>query len=288
MHTGSKPRSISARLFALAALLAAALLSACAGGGAGNAKQSSAVGTAGDGAAAHAEPKTRLVVMGMIHGQHRTSERYSTAVIADAIRRIKPDAVLCEIPPDRWPIAHEEFARTGAITEPRVRVFPEYTYVLFPLSREMAFEIVPCAAWTKAMNDDRAAKLKDWRTSRAAQSAEVDAAEQRSDQRLAAASAKAGLSPDDPLFIHTDEYDAITKEGLEPYDRLFNTDLGAGGWTNINVAHYALIDKALSARRGTGQTVLLMFGAGHKAWFMDHLRQRTDVELLDARPFFTR
>ncbi|MBI5361946.1 MAG: hypothetical protein HZA53_02125 [Planctomycetes bacterium] len=232
--------------------------------------------------------RTRLVVMGMIHGEHRTSARYSTAVIADAIERIGPDVVLCEIPPDRLVIAQAEFARTGTITEPRVRVFPEYVDVLFPLSRARTFEIVPCAAWSKPMSDDRAAKLEAWRTTRPAESAEVEAADKRSEARLAAESAKVGLTPDDPLFIHTDLYDAITKEGLEPYDRLFNEDLGAGGWTNINVAHYALIEKALDAQRDTGRTVLIMFGAGHKTWFMDHLRQRTDVELIDARQYFAR
>lgn len=261
-------------MFAAAALMASLLLGGCAGGGAGNAHKPGA------------SAKTRLVVMGMIHGAHLTSERYSTGVIADAIRRLRPDAVLCEIPPDRLPIAREEFARTGTITEHRVRVFPEYTDVLFPLSREMAFEVVGCAAWTKAMSDDRAAKLREWATARPAQSAEVDAAERRSDERLAARSAELGLTPDDPRFIHTDEYDQITREGLEPYDRLFNADLGAGGWTNINESHMALIERALDAQRGRGRTVLLMFGAGHKGWFMARLRERADVELLDARAAF--
>ena len=265
---------------ALVLLLIGALLSACAAAGPGAAAPRPApVATVSAPAA-----KTRLIVLGMIHGQHRTSERYSTARLAEAIRRIRPDVVLCEIPPDRLDVAREEFARTGTVTEPRVRVFPEYVNVLFPLTREWPIEIVPCAAWTKAMSDDRAANLSNWQTTRAAESAEVDAAAKRSEALLAAESAAAGLSPDDPRFIHTQRYDAITKAGLEPYDRLFNDGLGAGGWTAINKAHYALLARALDAH--AGKTVLIMFGAGHKYWFLEQLRTRPDIELVDPRGFF--
>lgn len=239
-----------------------------------------------NGHSSHEAVKTRVVVLGMIHGEHRTSTPYSVGRIQDAVRRIRPDAVLCEIPPDRLAAAREEFDRTGTITEPRVRVFPEYVDALFPLTREMRFEIVPCAAWTKAMSDDRAAKLKEWATTRAAETAEVQGAEADSERALAAESAALGLSPDHPLFIHTAAYDRITKRGLEPYDRLFNADLGLGGWSNINVAHYRLISDALDARSGQGQTVLIMFGAGHKYWFLERLAGRADVEIVDAREFF--
>lgn len=260
-------------------LVISAVLVACANPHAGD---TAAIETTPDSPAQTAT--TRLVVLGMIHGGHRTSERYSTARLADAIRRIKPDVVLCEIPPDRLESAIEEFARTGTITEPRVSRFPEYVDVLFPLTREMPFEIVACAAWTKAMSDDRGAKLKAWQTTRPAEMAEVDAAQKRADEMIASESKAAGLSGDDPRFIHSDRYDAITKQGLEPYDRLFNDDLGAGGWTNINKAHYVLLATALD--KHAGKTVLLMFGAGHKYWFLEQLRTRKDVELIDSKQFF--
>lgn len=295
MHTCTDSFALVKRAAMAVMMLLSLALGACAASGAG--------GRGEPRAEAAPAPRVRLVVMGMIHGEHRRSTAYSTGVIEGAIRRIRPDAVLCEIPPDRIEAARDQFVRTGAISEPRVRVFPEYTEVLFPLWREMGFEIVPCAAWTKAMSDDRSAKLARWRTERPEQTAQVEAAEKRSDERLASASAGLGLTPDDPRFIHTDEYDAIINDGLEPYDRLFNADLGAGGWTNINRAHYALIERAIDeavakARDGGTQTesgagtakpatLLLMFGAGHKGWFLGRLRTRTDVELVDARGFFT-
>ena len=42
-----------------------------------------------------------VLVLGMIHGGHRTSEAYGLPVIQEIVRRVDPDYVLCEIPPDR-------------------------------------------------------------------------------------------------------------------------------------------------------------------------------------------
>ena len=96
----------------------------------------------------------------------------------------------------------------------------------------------------------------------------------------------ANLGPeDDPRVIHTPAYDALIKQGLEPYDRLFNTELADGGWTNINAKHYALIANYLDSVKGRGQRVLITFGAGHKHWFLEQLRKRTDIRLLDVEPF---
>ena len=135
----------------------------------------------------------------------------------------------------------------------------------------MRFSIIPCAAWTKPMADDRKAKLEEWKTTRPRDYAEVEEASERSDRQLEAL----GLS-EDPLAIHTQRYDDITKEWLEPYNRLFNDDLGAGGWDNINKAHYSLISQALDAHAGEGKRFLIMFGAGHKYWFLEKLRTRDD------------
>ena len=44
------------------------------------------------------------------------------------------------------------------------------------------------------------------------------------------------------------------------------------------MAHMELIDDAIAAR--PGQRLLLIFGAGHKYWFLEHLRGRSDVRLV--------
>ena len=225
--------------------------------------------------------KTEVCVLGMIHGDHVDSQRWGLPQVRDALRALEPDAVLAEIPPDRYPQAAREFSAAGRIDEPRVKRFPEYTGVLFPLQEELGYEIVPCAAWTEPMADDRKAKLARWKMIRPGDSEAVEAGMGSIDARLE----EFGFL-DDPLLIHTDTYDEIVEEGLEPYDRLFNDDLGLGGWTNINAAHWALLEQAIEDR--PGQRLVITFGGWHKYWFLQRLREREDVVLLDAKEFLPR
>ena len=83
------------------------------------------------------------------------------------MRQIDPDYILAEIPPDRWPTARRII--TSAMAESKKNEssrFPEYVDVIIPLQREMDFEIIPCAAWTQEMADDRRQKLSEWEQSR--------------------------------------------------------------------------------------------------------------------------
>lgn len=226
------------------------------------------------------ENKNIVVVLGMIHGQHKTSDRYSVEYLQRVIEIIDPDYVITEIPPDRLAAAAAGFAQTGIVTEERVARFPEYVDVLFPMTKTHTFKIIPAAAWTGAMADyrrealDRLSKdpdrASDWKNYTAA---------------LKAMDTEIGDRDDDPLFIHTDEYDEITKKGLAPYATLFTDDLGRGDWESINEAHYALIDSALNNHQYEGKLLLITFGAGHKYWFMEQLRLRNDIVLMDPRPF---
>ncbi len=70
---------------------------------------------------------------------------------------------------------------------------------------------------------------------------------------------------------------------MEPYDRLFNDELGPGGWTNINQAHRALIAAALDAERGRGRRVLITFGVWHAYWFKEQLALRDDLRVVSLR-----
>lgn len=216
--------------------------------------------------------KNEVIVMGMIHSSHRRPGPYDIGHLKDIIRSVEPDFVLTEIPPDRFEAASEQFAASGKITESRVRVFPEYTEALFPLTREMNFEIVPCAAWTKQMNDSRNARLAELRTSHADQYREMSLAQRNISTEVSTLGDR-----NDPRIIHTTEYDALVKAGMEPYDRFFNDALGDGGWSNINEAHYGLIAKALDAHAGEGKRFLVTFGSWHKYYIKERLQQRDDV-----------
>jgi len=221
-----------------------------------------------------------VVLLGTIHGTHRTSERYSLETLERTIREIDPDIVLTEIPPNRLEAALRGFETAGRVTERRVSVFPEYTDVLFPLTRELDFRILPAAAWSAQMNQYRSRMLARIRND--PEYRREWAAHMAARRRFARA---LGERSDDPLFIHTRRYDEITREGFGAYDRHFNDMLGPGGWTNINEAHYALIEEALDRHRGEGKRILITFGSSHKYWFLDRLRAREDIRLLDPKPF---
>ena len=77
---------------------------------------------------------TEVIVIGTIHGTHRTSTRYSTDVLRRLLIAMRPEFVLTEIAPNRFEAAMTEFRATGKITEPRVLRFPEHVDVLFPLT----------------------------------------------------------------------------------------------------------------------------------------------------------
>ena len=202
-------------------------------------------------------------------------------MLAAAIRKADPDVILTEIPPDRIERALSSFAETGEIDEPRTRVFPEYTDVIFPLSREMGFRILGTAGWTREIADNRRAALDLIRNNpaRADQWAEHQAARR-------VYSRSVGRRGDDPHFIHSDAFDRLVEEAYGPYQRNFDADLGPGGWTQINRAHTGLIGAALDTMSGQGLRAMVTFGTAHKYLIRRSIEGRDDVALLDTRRLF--
>lgn len=222
---------------------------------------------------------TEVAVLGTIHGNHLTSKRWSLDQLRASIERYRPDVVIAEIPPDRWQRIWSDYAGKGVIEDSRIQSFPEYVQVLLPLKLRLGFEVEPAAAWTEEMSELRQARMAAFET-------DPRLARRNADYQAAIKLAEAGdpghiADSDDPRVIHSQRYDQITKAVLAPYDAYLNDWLGPGGWTNINVAHYRLIDAAI--RRHTGQRILITFGAGHKYWLLEQLRQRDDIRLVDAR-----
>ena len=227
---------------------------------------------------------SEVIVLGMIHDGHTTSEAFSLEVVRDVVREIDPDYWLTEIPPNRWDRAWAEYQASGTVEEPRTRLFPEYMEALFPLTRELDFEVIPTAGWTEPMSDFRAAYLDAYSRDpeRAAAWAEYQAAATASAEALAVGAG------DDPRWIHTDAYDEAYDIRMQVYARLFDADLGPGGWDAINASHWANIERALDRHRGQGARFLLTYGAGHKGPFLRELRRRDDVVLLEVAPFLDR
>jgi hypothetical protein len=225
---------------------------------------------------------TKLYVMGTIHSNHLESERYSLDVLRTAIRTASPDIILTEIPPDRIDQAIASFQSVGEIDEPRTQVFPEYTCAVFPLSREMGFEIRGTAGWTRDIADNRREALIRIQSdqARAQQWAEHRAAQRNYSREIAGRG-------DDPRFIHTEEFDRIVEASRRPYEQNFDADLGQGGWTQINAAHTELINSALDDISGQGLTALVTFGTAHKYKILRGIRNRDDIELQDTRSLFS-
>lgn len=226
--------------------------------------------------------KNEVLILGTIHSGHLTDSVYSLPYLRKLIKEINPDFILAEIPPDRFEAAVEGFKRDDSISEARVMRFPEYVDVIFPLTKEMDFEVIPTAGWTKPMADERSAKLLSISqdSTRTSDWAAYTEANNRSDSVY-----KATGKVNDPHFIHTDTYDSIQDISLQVYNKLFNVELGLGGWDNINIAHYWNIEKALEKHRYSGKRFLITYGAGHKSWFIRELRKRDDIDLIEMEPF---
>ncbi len=228
------------------------------------------------------KPKNEVLILGTIHSGHLTDSIYNTSYLEKLIVEIDPDYILAEIPPHLMQAAMDGFIKDDTISEPRVMRFPEYTDVVFPLTKSMDFEIIPTAGWTRIMANERSAKLRaiSEDPSRAEDWKAYTKARMESDSTY-----RATGKYNDPYFIHTAEYDDIQNIFLQEYNRLFNIELALGGWENINIAHYWNIEKALEKYRHQGKRMLIIYGAGHKGWFLRQLKKREDIKILEMEPF---
>ena len=229
------------------------------------------------------EGATIVAVVGAIHGQHRSSERYSLDVLREAIVKFDPDIVMVELSPESYVKASANFDQFGQVRESRADDFPELTDVVFPLRKDLGFEMIPVAAWTPEIASERRvtekrlekdpARAKDWD--------EYQAAVRRYSKAVSGRS-------DDPAFIHSSAYDAAVRARQETYERLFGADLGVGGWRAINAAHLANISGALDAVKEQKKRTLILFGAWHKYKILEALEARQDVFLVAPGYLFSK
>ncbi len=222
-----------------------------------------------------------VAVVGAIHGQHKRSERYSLDVLKKAIHGFDPDVVLVELPQDRFKTASKNFDAFGEVRENRADDFPELVDVVFPLRKEMGFTIVPVAAWSRQLADDRRAKLQQLENDpkRAKDWSEYQAA-------IAVYNRSVSGKSDDPKYIHGGAYDEAVKARQETYQQLFGEELGAGGWAKSNNAHLTLINQALDDVSGQQKRILILFGAWHKYKIREDLEARSDIVISDAAALF--
>lgn len=228
-------------------------------------------------------PMTEVYVLGMLHDRHHDSDTWGLKQVRETIRAIDPDVVCVEIPPDRWPAAAALWQAEQRVEDDRILKFPEYVDVLLPLSNEMDFEVEPCAAWSSFMDDARKAKLDAFYFEPEHAEAYATYKKDSSWTRAWSEATTPDVADDDPVYLHSLQFDLRTKSKLGPYASHLTPVIGRpGGWTYINESHYTLIDTAI--RKHAGKRILVTFGAGHKYWFLEQLRYRDDVVLMDVRP----
>ncbi len=226
-------------------------------------------------------------VFGTIHSGHRRSNKYSLQVLEKAIIKFEPDIIFIETPPSSLAAAQSSFAQFGEVRERRTRAFPELTDVVFPLQKKLGYSLVATAGWSRQLANNRATVLKK---------IENDPARKSQWQEHITARDKLFRiqrnNSNDPLYIHTDKYDAEVKAAQTPYETYFDKDIGPGGWGPINKAHINLMVAGLddiktnSLNDKKPHRVLIIFGAWHKYKILEAMEKRDDVALLDARQFF--
>ena len=223
--------------------------------------------------------KNIVTVIGAIHGQHRRSEKYALDVLEAAVRKFEPDIIMVELPPDRLKIATGNFEQYGEVREDRADDFPELIDVIFPLQRELDFEMIGVAAWAPQIAAARRKSEKHLAQNRPTDWAAYQTAIKRYGQAVSKKS-------DDPKFVHSRAYDKAVKARQETYERLFGDDLGAGGWDAINKAHIARMTTALDNIQGQKKRVLILFGAWHKYKILEGLEARNDIQIDDPSSLF--
>ncbi|MFB3067043.1 MAG: hypothetical protein ACE10D_11075 [Planctomycetota bacterium] len=94
--------------------------------------------------------KTRVAVLGAIHGSHLGSKGYSVEAVIETVRNFKPDVVCVEIPPDLFAghvkaIDRKGFGTTKSDLQGQrwIGAFPELYRGVIPLRKELGFEVVP-------------------------------------------------------------------------------------------------------------------------------------------------
>ena len=223
------------------------------------------------------DKRNEVLVLGLIHGAHLKQPEFSTDVLRDMVKKIDPDIILAEIPPDRFDQAMTSYRETGVVNESRVARFPEYVDVIIPLTDDMDFTLIPTAAWTEEMANarletmrairDNPDRFEDWQAYGLAK-LKADSIKEASGRQY------------DPYWINSDAYDEASEIALHVYNELFNEELGLGGWDNINKAHYAYIEQALDKYTNQGKRIVITYGAGHKGWFLRELVKREDIKLI--------
>lgn len=227
---------------------------------------------------------TKVYIMGTVHKKHLTETSYSLEVIKKVIKAIDPDVIMVELPPQEHEKSFQSYITETAIIG-RVKAFPEIYGAVYPLKKEgMSFEIIGVSAWSAQMASTRS-RLKRELKNDPVWKDRFKQLKEAADKREAIFQLHGKY---DPTYIHTDEYDEANKIYTSVNNDLFNDTLGAGGWENINTAHFSLMNAYLQEHSDKEVKILIMFGAAHKGWLKNKLERTPRIQLINISDYFRR
>jgi hypothetical protein len=223
-------------------------------------------------------PPTRVAFVASIHDNHRSFPGFGFGVLEQILRATEPDVVLAEIPPERFGLAWSDYERVDSVEEVYVQRFPEMSKVVFPLKEELGYELHPVSGWSyEVMQEEQGvfkrisgdpARREDWTAFRMA-----------NERMVVAMDAQGGQN--NPVFMHSADYDSVLSDWGRTYDSLFADELGAASWQAQNQAHWQLIEARLDSLQGQGKSVAIVFSAGNRNYLLRQLRLRKDVKVVD-------
>ena len=224
--------------------------------------------------------RTTVAVLGVMHGAHLESKRYSIATVIATVRKYKPEVVFVEIPPYLYETVLKRIDARGFDTRRKhladltwTKAFPELYRGVIPLRKELGYTVVPVSGWRPEVSADRRKYKRPADRNRIYEAVRDALAEIRRREN----------DRENPRFLNSQHYADLRHLERTVWAASFDQGLGRGGEAAINAAHWGFIAKALDRHRG--KRVLIVYGAAHRYWFLRELRKRKDVELVDVRQF---
>jgi hypothetical protein len=213
--------------------------------------------------------RTQVFVLGTLYKRHEAVPRYDLPALRRAITAIRPDALVLDVTP-------EELATR--------KVWPgkiEYPGVVFPFidaGRYRVYPAEPAPPMFSEIVDSIAGAIETL----AREQPDVSAGLQRFKDATYGALYASWQSPADVNSEMTDSVMA-GKQALE--SRLVGPAMLDGGerWNR-----HVLDVIRTAARENRGRRVLVLVGIENRHWFMDHLRDESDVELIDMEAWLRR
>lgn len=216
--------------------------------------------------------RTEVVFIASLHRGHLHHEDYPMSMLEKLVRAVEPEVVIAEIPPAGR--ARIEAALAAEQPDPWLESFPELSQVVYPLHRELGFELVAASAWERQVSDD-------WSTYWAAHPNGPDA---ELYQNAATHFARVTEDEDDdPEWLHSPTYRRLAAWTDTALSSHAGDELGAADPIRLGRRHAAAVVRAILAHQG--RRIAVVWDA-RKRWILEReVQTLSNVTIHDTRWF---